>query len=173
MKTNWIKIEEWFNENEPEVLDTFNPGATDEELANLEKIVGFELPKDFIESYKIHNGQNTGLVFNSAIIDPESEGLSSINKIIETYELYKSMAEYATKVAKDDVDKGIKPIYWSEKWLPIMEDGMGNSYFIDLDPSENGIIGQIILRNHEGPTYELVSKSFKIWVKEYIDGNLD
>lgn len=173
MKNNWKKIEKWFKENEPEILGTFNQSATDEELANLEKVVGFELPKDFIESYKIHNGQNTGLVFNSAIIDPKSEGLSSIDRIIETYKMYQGINQYATEVTENDVERGIKPVYWNKNWLPIMEDGMGNTYFIDLDPTDDGTVGQIILRNHEGPTYELIAKSLKIWIKEFIEGNLD
>lgn len=42
-----------------------------------------------------------------------------------------------------------------------------------MDPAEGGTIGQIILRFHEGPTYDIVSKSFKNWFKEYVDGNLD
>ena len=47
MKKIWIRIEEWFKNNEPEILDTFNSGATDEELAKLGKIVGYELPKGY------------------------------------------------------------------------------------------------------------------------------
>ena len=173
MKKYWKKIEAWFGENEPEILKTFNEGATEEQFKELENVLGFELPLDFREFYSVHNGQDTGAVFGSAIIDPDSEGLSSVQRIIDTYKMYQSIAEYATDVSDDDVEDGIKPMYWNDKWLPIMEDGMGNSYFIDLDPDENGRKGQIILRYNEGPTYELVAPSLEKWVKEFIEGNLD
>jgi cell wall assembly regulator SMI1 len=173
MKKYWAKIEAWFDENEPAILSTFNDGATEDEFTALKQLVGFELPKDFVAFYTIHNGQNAGGVYNSAIIEPDSEGLSSIGKIMETYKLYQGMNAHATAVSEKDVEAGIKPLYWTESWLPIMEDGMGNSYFIDLDPADGGNMEQIIFRDYQGPTYELIAKSFKTWIKEYVEGNLD
>jgi cell wall assembly regulator SMI1 len=64
-------------------------------------------------------------------------------------------------------------IWWNEKWIPLAEDGMGNTFFLDLDPTEKGKAGQIIFRDHEGPIVHLVSKSFRTWIKEFVDGNLD
>ncbi|NOQ70834.1 MAG: hypothetical protein GQ574_02465 [Crocinitomix sp.] len=173
MKNLWKKTDLWYRENYPEIIETFNAGASDTDFEELKKNFGFELPKGFVDSYKVHNGQDTGAVFNSAIIDPDSEGLSSIQKIISTIKLYKKMNEDAFPVDPANVAKGIKPVFWNEKWLPIMEDGAGNSYFLDLDPAEGGRIGQVVLRFYQNPSYELVDTSLKSWIKGFVDGNLD
>lgn len=173
MKKYWEQIEAWFKEHHPEILETFNPPATEADFESLETVLGFSLPKDFREFYAIHNGQDTGLVFRSAIIEPESEGLSPIEKIINVHFMYQEISEYGTPVTEEDVEKGIKPLYWSTQWIPIMEDGTGNSYFLDMDPADGGKVGQVIFRHYEGPTYELIAPSFRNWVKQFVEGNLD
>ena len=175
MKSKWDKIEKWFKKNNKEVLSTFNPGATKAELAELEKLIGKEMPKSFKEFYLIHNGQNTGQVFNSAIIDPESEGLSSISQIINEWKIFHDISlQYPpAPVLKKNSTKGIKLVDWNNFWVPIINIGNGDCYCMDLDPDKSGNYGQIIFRDHEGPTFLLIASSFEEWIDDYIEFDLD
>ena len=40
------------------MLNTLNTGASDQDIINLSNAVSLKLPIDFIEFYKIHNGQS-------------------------------------------------------------------------------------------------------------------
>jgi cell wall assembly regulator SMI1 len=170
MKQRWDEIEDYFKEENRAVLGTFNPPATEKELKELEDLIGVTLPKDLKEFYTIHNGQDTGKVFNSAIIEYGSEGLNPISKIIKEWTLFSSIEkEYPSVVASEDCEKGIKPLGWNLLWIPLIADGFGNAYCLDLDPAEGGKKGQIIYRDLHGPKYSLVADSFKHWIDNFID----
>lgn len=169
----WNQASTWLATHQAELLQSFCPGASDEELQKLADTLGTKLPKDFVEFYKIHNGQDTGLVFGSAFLDPDSEGLSPISKILSVHALYSQLEANAPQVDAEQVPQAVQALFWNKKWLPIIEDGFGNSYFIDLDPSPKGKKGQIVLRMHEGPSYELIAKSFRAWMKEFIEANFE
>ena len=57
MKEIWTSIESKLKEIAPDILDNLNPGVTDGEVADLEKMVNAKLPSDFVAFFKIHNGQ--------------------------------------------------------------------------------------------------------------------
>ena len=57
MREIWNKIENYLKENAPNVLESLQQGATDEEIKKAEDFIGITFPEDFKESYKIHNGQ--------------------------------------------------------------------------------------------------------------------
>jgi cell wall assembly regulator SMI1 len=51
--------------------------------------------------------------------------------------------------------------WWRTKWVPITANGGGDHHCLDLDPAENGSIGQVIEMWHEDENRELVGDSFK------------
>jgi len=59
MKENFEKIENWLKENAKKILElSLQKPATQDEISELEKIAGKELPDDFKELYLWHNGLN-------------------------------------------------------------------------------------------------------------------
>jgi cell wall assembly regulator SMI1 len=53
----WERIETWLRNNAPELLNNLNSGATINEIARVEGVVGVSFPEDFRLSLSIHNGQ--------------------------------------------------------------------------------------------------------------------
>src|SRR5262249_18258046 len=53
----WKRIEIGLQQHKPKLRAALNPGASPKDLALVEKTVGRELPEDFKEAYRIHNGQ--------------------------------------------------------------------------------------------------------------------
>ena len=83
----------------------------------------------------------------------------SVRRIIEEYRIWKQLYEEGL-FAEDDgtpfgcepEDAGIKPDFcWNPKWIPLTADGGGNGKMIDLDPTGNGTVGQIIQMWHDDP----------------------
>eukprot|EP00775_Hariotina_reticulata_P004185 gene4185-4433_t len=57
----WNSIKAWLAEHSPQILETLNPGATAEQLAEAEEQLGHPLPAAMRCIYRIHNGQDLKL----------------------------------------------------------------------------------------------------------------
>jgi len=171
METCWVKIKEWISKNFPPILDTLNEGATDDDICKLESELGVKLPTDFIEFYKVHNGQSWT---HLSLFD--SDRLLSTDEIIREWSGWNSVLpeinaiciEMSGKPASSDPEPGIKDYWWNAAWIPITANGSGDNYCIDLDPTPEGTKGQIIRMWHDMPWRELVAPSFKDWILKYV-----
>ena len=56
----WARLEAWGAEHAPKMLEDLNPGASDDDIAEVERVVGRPLPDTFRASLKTHNGENDG-----------------------------------------------------------------------------------------------------------------
>lgn len=54
---NFKRFEDWLKENFSEGYDDLNPSMTNEEITQLEEVLGFKIPKDLEELLRCHNGQ--------------------------------------------------------------------------------------------------------------------
>src|SRR4051794_32648524 len=63
MEELWRRITGWFATNVPPESFHAAKGASVEEVAVTEEILGFPLPKDLRESFLIHNGVDRGAFF--------------------------------------------------------------------------------------------------------------
>lgn len=162
-------IENWLKENRPEVLPTLNKAASEKEISDFESHFGIKIPEDMKIFYKKYNGQDCSEVFNSAIIEPGTDGLMSLEDIKKCYnELKKFNKLYPIDIDENNVDEKIKPVYQNDKWLPLISEGNGDYFFLDLDPQEKGNLGQIIHHKHEGPKIEIMASDFKSWFRDFI-----
>jgi cell wall assembly regulator SMI1 len=171
LKKYWEKIETWILANCPPILDTLNAGASEQDINNLENVISLKLPLDFIEFYKIHNGQS---FTHLNLFD--GDRLLSVDEIISEWKLWnevlpdidKNCKEMYGEAARSTPDKGIKPYWWSSSWIPITSNGCGDNYCIDLDPTSEGTCGQIIRMWHDMPNRDLLATSLKNWIDNYV-----
>jgi cell wall assembly regulator SMI1 len=73
---SWRRIDEWAEENYPELYDQLGEGATSNDLNELEHQLDCSLPQDIRQSLMIHDGQErggtpTGIIFGSMLMDCE------------------------------------------------------------------------------------------------------
>ncbi|KAI9149332.1 Glucan synthesis regulatory protein [Paramyrothecium foliicola] len=73
---SWRKIDNWAEENYPELFDQLCEGATDNDLNDLEHQLDCSLPQDVRQSLMVHDGQErggtpTGIIFGSMLLDCE------------------------------------------------------------------------------------------------------
>lgn len=60
MQELWDRLETRLRANAPSVLETLQPGATEEQIAQTEALLSVQFPDDFKAAYRIHNGQDEG-----------------------------------------------------------------------------------------------------------------
>jgi len=161
----WNRFEKWLTKKAPSLKDELNAPATKEDIARLEKLIGTELPEDYVNFLMIHNGQNRE---SGGLIDAEE--ILSTERIAEEWQVWKDLLDGGDfKGIKSEPDKGVKNDWWNSKWIPITYDGSGNHYCIDLDPNSGGTKGQIIRMWHDSPEREVIAGSFKEWMTDYIN----
>ncbi len=69
-------------------------------------------------------------------------------------------------------DDGIKSNWWNPKWITFTHNGGGDHLCIDLDPSPNGVRGQVISMWHDMEERELKAPNFGAWFEDYVAGVL-
>jgi cell wall assembly regulator SMI1 len=167
MKETWKSIELFLANAAPELKENLNDGVSDEEVLHLEKTIGTKLPVEFIEFYKVHNGQSSD---SAGLMDCEE--LLSFERMLDEWGKWQYLLD--NKMLEDDnglytstPDNGVKNNWWNPLWLPLTYDGSGNHYCLDLDPAVGGIYGQVIRMWHDDPSRSLVANSFAEWITDF------
>ena len=155
---------------ELELSFELNAGASEADFAELEQTLGYALPEEFKELYRVANGE--------ADIDGVFAGDEwlSIERIIDEYDIWQALHADGSFQNDDGSDfgcqpedAGIKPdFWWNPKWIPLTADGGGNSKMIDLDPAEQGRVGQIIQMWHDDEAREKVANSLREFLQNYV-----
>ncbi|HQU56338.1 MAG TPA: SMI1/KNR4 family protein [Chitinophagaceae bacterium] len=171
MKEYWKRFENWIELHAPFLIDELNPGASQAEIDKFETLIGKKLPKEFVEFYMIHNGQRKERCPKYGFIDHEE--LFSLGVVGEQWSIAKQALD--EKYFEDEngkifslPDKGIKNDWWNPCWIPFVGDFCGHYICLDLDPSEDGFIGQVIEFNHDNEIRELLAPAFIEWFSNYV-----
>ncbi|WLF84409.1 SMI1/KNR4 family protein [Moraxella sp. ZY210820] len=133
------------------LLDTFQAGVSDEQLADFEQQLGFEVPESFKQWYRTFNGQVDGAKF----IDSNSlVHLIPLEQIIPTQQQFMAYLQdnfgqnwqdiQLNAYEFDDIEE-VKNVLFNAKWLPMFKGENNSLMCMDLDPqTENGSLGQMI-----------------------------
>lgn len=165
IKPIWERIEKWLSSNAPTIVESLQPGATNEEIAATEAFLGVTFPPDIKASYLIHDGQLTD---GPGLIDGRE--FLSLERIKDEWQVWKELYDYGTfNDAKADPEGPIAQYWWNPKWIPITYDGAGNHHCLDLDPAPGGNVGQIIWMWHDNPSRSIEATSFTSWLEAFAD----
>lgn len=165
MEGTWARIERWLAESAPDVLDSLQPGATEEQISNTEAALGVTLPDEVRASYPIHDGQS-----------PDGPGLMdaweflSLSRMLDEWRIWKGLLDGGDLAdAKSEPEEGVADDWWNPKWIPLTYSGSGDHHCLDLAPTPDGEVGQIILMYHDIPTRQVVARSFGAWLEAFAD----
>lgn len=139
-------LENWMSLHLPELLEDLNSGATNEEILELEELIGVTMPDSFKSLYGKFNGQKgdifTGFFYGMTFLP--------INNICTQWKSWDGYYQDEKLLDKDSLhcksvpENRIKRKIANSKWIPIAYDHGGNYFGLDLDPDENGCFGQVI-----------------------------
>lgn len=177
--TIWNRIKEWGVSNAPEMLGDLNPGAAEEDISALEAELGCQMPADFKESLKIHNGESDGWPCK---VFADCGAYLGTDRIIEAWKQRLAIAEEMSEHGSDiedveeqiregfiSVEGEVRPAMFLREWIPIMDSNGDIFWAIDLNPAEGGKPGQIIAVDWEGCSWKVVAGSFAEFIQQYAD----
>lgn len=162
----WRRFETWLKAEAPATLATLQDGATPEEIAATEALLGVSFPDDVRASYLLHNGQTdyaNGLLGGREFL--------SLARIQREWKIWKELLDGGD--LGDDCgapSPEIQGDWWNPKWIPLTHDGGGNHDCLDLAPTPQGNVGQIISFWHDEATRTVEAKSFTAWLAGFVEG---
>lgn len=148
---------------------TLNAGAAEADFARLEAVLGYALPEEFKELYRVADGES-----GTAGVLAGEEWLS-IERIIEEYGVWKNLLDDGMFADDDGTPYDCEPedsaikgdLWWNPKWIPLTADGSGNGKMIDMDPTESGTAGQIIQMWHDDAARSKEADSLRGFLTQY------
>lgn len=168
----WQRIDTWLQTFAPARAARLSPGATSEELAEIEVVLGLTLPEDFKASYRIHNGAWRGsyLLMGSPEFYPLSQILS-LGKMFHMLLQKPGWPRREPYFLSDPERQSlpVQPVWYHPHWVAFAGDGGGFQWCIDLAPTSGGTRGQVIAYDHEEGPADLLFPSFEALLSIYAD----
>ena len=172
MQNIWDRITSWLTIHAPKVLKSLQPGATEDEIREVEEKLGVTFPVAVRQSFRIYNGQNK--VSGPLIpqhrcpedLDDFMTAASGGWKLLSLAEIVMWWNEWMTL-------RDLGEAEWNQFWIPLTYDEGGNHDCLDLDPKLGQDVGRIINVCHEyipdvesDPEFKQ-SVNFSVWLESF------
>jgi cell wall assembly regulator SMI1 len=164
----WRRIEAWLAERARFVLDTLNPGTTVEAIQAIETSLRVgPLPDDFVQSWRIHDGQhwNTSLPLIAGWLG--SYSLLSLDRIESRYDSASVLLSEEFNTLRGTPHGLVRPDWWNPRWVPVAGNASGDAICLDLDPPPGGVVGQVIEFLHDEKDRTVLAPSLGAWLEEF------
>lgn len=159
----WLGLETWAQSNLPGMLAELNGPAEPKAIARLEATLGFALPVDFRQSLGVHDGENG----DGALLDSGGQ-LLNIRAIEDDFELERRALRQYPELAADKVSGPARRSLYAPRRVPIIDFNRAPIWLLDLDPAPGGQVGQVLMRDVEDGTLEVVAPSFAQFLSDYL-----
>ena len=168
IKTIWSRIEAGVRDRYPSERRELPPGATLEEIKEVEDAVQLRLPKSVYESYLLHNGSAriwiSELGFLMPLIDRDARKPNSGFGVLNLWRRMLVVAEELADERSDPVGP-IRDDHWNVKWIPLTENDCGDFICLDFAPAKGGKKGQVIEWWARGGAQRVLANSFAEWLE--------
>lgn len=174
---NLKAIKQWFSENAPKVLEEHIEPATENEIRFVEEETGIKLPDDFKNFLRIQNGAN-----GITPLFGDGHELLTCEQIVKEYRYGRENHQISgddlqqsqewKEMATDnriDINGSVKPHESHTNWLPISNQNGDILRYLDFDPAEGGVSGQVIEVDLEGVRWEVLAPSFDAFLFKFYE----
>lgn len=178
----WNRLRAWLAREYPELGDTLNYGILPQDLAQIEMQFGVALPSAVRESYLVVDGQEAesaagcseGLFFGLTLLPLED--------VLEEWRFWREVDDDPTTGANPRLREGMQSIpngwvrkeYSQRGWIPLIVDKAGNYIGVDINPGEEGSVGQVIVFGRDFDTKVVLWKGdgpdgWARWLASFVD----
>lgn len=165
MSDLWLRYHAWMKQRIPKPFRTFSKGASERKLLKTQKLLGVEFTSDLKTFYQTHNGQSIRRVY----LFDESEFLSLDRMIFEWLQWKELHDDGEFNHLESDCEPEIQPVWWDRHWIPFTENGAGDHFCIDFNPTSQGTYGQIITLFHDQNIRQKIANSIHEWFTNYVN----
>jgi len=160
MTAQWVELEAHLRANAPALLADLNPPASNESLHALELHLGVDLPADYLDFLRGHDGQKG----HADALFGDYEFLST-DRVQDAWDFLKKQSA-RSDFSNDDAEPsiGVRNEWWNLKWIPFATNGSGDYLCMDLAPTNGGSSGQIISMWHDDGARKIKGRSFSAWL---------
>jgi len=139
--------------------------VTENEINEFSSKFNISLPADFVWFL---TKSNLKIAIENAY---DTIDIEAIDYKLEKMNKWLDEGAFDGKIENIDGDPSplMKNVWWNKKWVPFAEDGGGNLSCIDLDPTEQGVSGQIIGFERGSGPYPTEFKSFEEFLKYQLE----
>ncbi len=154
----WQRIEAGWRLQTLPTGQSLTPGASEQAIEEVERLLEITLPEAVRASYRRHNGGY------SMELASEMDVLS-LADMVDWWQILEKLLHDPNWIGQppyyftpEAIQAGwhmdpIQPIWWHRRWIPFASDLTGNLSCVDLAPAAGGTVGQIIDWDHEcGPS---------------------
>ena len=170
---------------------TLNPPATAAQLETAESAIGVRLPDDVRRAYLRFNGTSRRSHDETTPPGPHLFFLPfcdwvSLEAMVELWELMRGINEqlirrgtwpdiHSTDEAvwgtpEDRACRRSECVGWLPQWVPVGDYGQHDKVYIDLAPTERGVVGQIICTAEDTLVTEVIATSFSEYLDRFLTG---
>jgi molybdopterin molybdotransferase len=163
---SWRIIEVVLWQNVHSVYRALRKPATDRQIVRLARLVSAKLPRDFVQSLKIHDGLRDSYLGQNRLFDYYA--LMPVSAIMAEYKMIRDLEAQdpvGCSWAGAGADAGVRnDLRFRPGWLPFM-DSDGDKLVLDLDPAPGGSYGQVFEWSSTGSTFiRILAPSFGEWL---------
>jgi cell wall assembly regulator SMI1 len=156
LKELLLRLDTLLKELRPEYYAQLQPPASEEQLQQFERSIGFPIPEAFKELYRWKNGQPRHY-FHSFIYN---DSFLSLEEAQDAYNMLNELLE------SGDFDR---EHWWSPYWLPFLESAGGDLVCVDMEGTFTGLRGQILQFWHDDETRLIDAPNLEEWFASLVD----
>ncbi len=176
LENSWHRIEQWAADNDLNLFEYLNRGASETELEELQRELGRTLPDDLLNCLRRHNGERDlrGALFVDMGAWLSAEDILRIRQLLidgsATHEEIQE-AEVAGLVADQiiHIDGPVRPLSYHPDWVPILDMNGDVFWMLDFAPPDGGTPGQVIRIDIESLDWQVVAPSFAAFLEAYVE----
>lgn len=144
----WHEIDTLLLAKAPAIYGLLGGPATEGALAEAEADLGLRLPDELRRSLAIHDGEAQECWMMS------TWSLLNLQAIVTTCREERSRRSGQAVV---EADRFTQAVVWSDRWVPFAYDGSGGYLVVDLEPSIDGLVGQVTRTAHDSGNMRIAS----------------
>jgi cell wall assembly regulator SMI1 len=161
VKQAWKLLEQALQEHAPYYFAVLGSGASDEDIEALERDLGHDLPGDLRTFFALHSGEDrlkkVAPLFRFQTLLPAHR--NGANTVFAQWKFNKDCESRAKGQVVESYGGPVRHTVRHSQWIPIATDISGNGLYCDLDPAEDGRVGQIIECNYRQSRIHVVCNS--------------
>ena len=161
LTTLFERLESWLAAHAPQIYTGLTPGTSEDDLHDLETLIGRKLPADYRALYRRHDDWGRALRLSHC----------SLMEVRQEWLVWQELEPEFGAETEGHVSHppgAITPRYINLGWIPFLKDWGGNSVGVDLAPGPGGVSGQVITFGRDENAKYVLASSLEDFLQEYL-----